>query len=54
MVRGQRSPCSGSLELPTRGGLGGGMLRKGERRDGRIVGEGVGGEICDGKGGAGV
>lgn len=39
--------------MPTSGGKGGGTLR-GDGKDGRIVGRGEGGEICDSRGGADV
>lgn len=53
-LRGQPTFSADSPELLTRGGMKGGTLREGEGRDGRIVEEGEGGEICDARGGEGV
>lgn len=54
IVRGQLTFSVESPELLTRGAMGGGILSEGEGREGRIAGKEEGGEICDGRGGAGV
>lgn len=53
IMRGQRTFSVSSAWMPVSGGKGGGTLR-GDGKDGKIVGRGEGGEICDSRGGADV